>query len=280
MRNRIDVLTKEGQDASKYNCKILIELFNRGKHVHALSSLTIISIAKAVAPELAEIPELDDKHLYTQCHLILKETAEGGTPAAGDHKALLADSDSIVHMLTTNEDAGPIERPREFEENVPPQTGNVGIGSVGICHVGNPLSADPWLVVSPAADTITVTQIISTVVPSEPKPTNGLLVKGANSHKVTVTIETKRLEKDSLGQLELPDDVLYGINTFRAIENFPLSGRPIASWPHIIYAFAVIKQAAARANYKVGTITSEQANAIFRGIRRGQNWSPRQAFCS
>ncbi|KAF5610190.1 aspartate ammonia-lyase [Fusarium subglutinans] len=109
---------------------------------------------------------------------------------------------------------------------------------------------------------MTVTQIISTVVPSEPKPTNGLLVKGANGHKVTVTIETKRLEKDSLGQLELPDDVLYGINTFRAIENFPLSGRPIASWPDFIYAFAIIKQAAARANYEVGTITSEQANAI------------------
>ncbi|KAH7151288.1 L-Aspartase-like protein [Fusarium sp. MPI-SDFR-AT-0072] len=117
--------------------------------------------------------------------------------------------------------------------------------------------------VSLAADTMTVTQIISTVVPSEPKPTNSLLVKGANGHKVTVTIETKRLEKDSLGQLELPGDVLYGINTFRAIENFPLSGRPIATWPDFIYAFAVIKQAAARANYEVGTITSEQANAIY-----------------
>ncbi|KAF4344570.1 aspartate ammonia-lyase [Fusarium beomiforme] len=109
---------------------------------------------------------------------------------------------------------------------------------------------------------MTVTQLISTIVPSEPKLTNGLLVKGTNGPKVTVTIETKRLEKDSLGQLELPAGVLYGINTFRAIANFPLSGRPISSWPDFVHAFAVIKQAAARANCDVGTITAEQANSI------------------
>lgn len=83
--------------------------------VHAFSSLSIISIAKAVAPELAETSELNDEHLYSQCRLILKEMAEAGNPAARDHNALLADLDSIVQMLTTNEDAGPIERPAEFE---------------------------------------------------------------------------------------------------------------------------------------------------------------------
>ncbi|EGU80893.1 hypothetical protein FOXB_08608 [Fusarium oxysporum f. sp. conglutinans Fo5176] len=123
MRQRIQVLTKEGHDAARNNCKILIDLFHRGKHarfgywdsVHAFSSLSIISIAKAVAPELAETSELNDEHLYSQCRLILKEMAEAGNPAARDHNALLADLDSIVQMLTTNEDAGPIERPAEFE---------------------------------------------------------------------------------------------------------------------------------------------------------------------
>ncbi|KAH7151287.1 hypothetical protein DER46DRAFT_690172 [Fusarium sp. MPI-SDFR-AT-0072] len=123
MRQRIEVLAKEGHDAARNNCKILIDLFNRGKHarfgywdsVHAFSSLSIISIVKAVAPELAEISELNDEHLYTQCRLILKEMAEAGNPAARDHNALLADLDSIVQMLTTNEDAGPMERPTEFE---------------------------------------------------------------------------------------------------------------------------------------------------------------------
>lgn len=83
--------------------------------VHAFSSLSIISIAKAVAPELTETSELNDEHLCTQCGLILKEMAEAGNPAARDHNALLADLDSIVQMLTTNEDAGPVERPTEFE---------------------------------------------------------------------------------------------------------------------------------------------------------------------
>ncbi|TVY75135.1 putative transcriptional regulatory protein [Fusarium oxysporum f. sp. cubense] len=123
MRQRIQVLTKEGHDAARNNCKILIDLFHRGKHarfgywdsVHAFSSLSIISIARAVAPELAETSELNDEHLYSQCRLILKEMAEAGNPAARDHNALLADLDSIVQMLTTNEDAGPIERPAEFE---------------------------------------------------------------------------------------------------------------------------------------------------------------------
>ncbi|KAL1849263.1 hypothetical protein Plec18167_008115 [Paecilomyces lecythidis] len=72
-----------------------------------------------------------------------------------------------------------------------------------------------------------------------------------------------RVEKDSLGQLELPAEVLYGINTSRAIENFPLSGRPIKTWPEFIHAFAIIKQAAARANCDIGILTVERADAIY-----------------
>ncbi|KAM0548849.1 hypothetical protein ACHAPJ_009705 [Fusarium lateritium] len=90
--------------------------------------------------------------------------------------------------------------------------------------------------------------------------TNGYTNGHTNGH--TPKIENKRLEKDSLGQLELPIDVLYGINTFRAIENFPLSGRPIATWPDFIHSFATLKQAAALANSEVGSVTAEQAQAI------------------
>ncbi|RDW78728.1 uncharacterized protein DSM5745_05580 [Aspergillus mulundensis] len=71
-----------------------------------------------------------------------------------------------------------------------------------------------------------------------------------------------RIEKDSLGQLELPNGVLYGINTARSLENFPLSGRSITTWPDFIHAFATVKQAAARANCEVGSLTTEQADAI------------------
>lgn len=73
----------------------------------------------------------------------------------------------------------------------------------------------------------------------------------------------KRAEKDSLGQWELPADVLYDINTSRSLENFPLTGRSIATWPDFIYAFAIIKQAAARANCEIGILTTEQSDAIY-----------------
>ncbi|KAJ5490163.1 Fumarase C C-terminal [Penicillium expansum] len=72
-----------------------------------------------------------------------------------------------------------------------------------------------------------------------------------------------RVEKDSLGQLELPAEMLYGINTARSLENFPLSGRSITTWPDFIYSFAIIKQAAARANSEIGSLTEKQADAIF-----------------
>lgn len=77
-----------------------------------------------------------------------------------------------------------------------------------------------------------------------------------------IPVSDTRIEKDSLGSLELPAGVLYGINTSRSIENFPLSGRSIATWPEFVHAFATIKQACARANHETGSLTSEQANAI------------------
>ena len=73
----------------------------------------------------------------------------------------------------------------------------------------------------------------------------------------------KRIEKDSLGELELPPNVLYGINTARSLDNFPLSGRSIASCPDFIRAFAIIKQAAAYANREIGSLAHERADAIF-----------------
>jgi aspartate ammonia-lyase len=81
-------------------------------------------------------------------------------------------------------------------------------------------------------------------------------------HEQVISVSDIRVEKDSLGSLELPAEVLYGINTSRSIENFPLSGRSIATWPEFIQAFATIKEASARANEETGGLTAEQADAI------------------
>ncbi|KAK1144436.1 hypothetical protein N8T08_005589 [Aspergillus melleus] len=79
----------------------------------------------------------------------------------------------------------------------------------------------------------------------------------------TLRMQRPRIEKDSLGELEPPADVLDGINTYRSLTNFSLSSRSIATWPTFIRAFATIKQATALANREVGSLTAEQADSIF-----------------
>lgn len=69
-----------------------------------------------------------------------------------------------------------------------------------------------------------------------------------------------RIEKDWLGEKEIPADALYGIHTLRAVENFPISGeRPI---PEFITAIAMVKKAAAVANMKTHRLSQEIGMAI------------------
>jgi len=59
-----------------------------------------------------------------------------------------------------------------------------------------------------------------------------------------------RIEHDLLGEKAIPDDVYYGVQTARALENFHISGVPISQYPDLIRALAMVKLAAARANYE------------------------------
>ena len=47
-----------------------------------------------------------------------------------------------------------------------------------------------------------------------------------------------RTETDSLGSREVPDDVYWGVNTLRALENFPITSVPISVYPDLIEALA------------------------------------------
>ncbi len=69
-----------------------------------------------------------------------------------------------------------------------------------------------------------------------------------------------RIESDSLGDFEVPLDALYGAQTQRAVENFPISG--LRPWRAFIWAMAVIKRAAAEVNGDLGLLESEYAEAI------------------
>ena len=71
---------------------------------------------------------------------------------------------------------------------------------------------------------------------------------------------TSRIEKDSLGEMEVPAEAYYGVQTVRAMKNFPISGmRP---HPALITAHATIKKAAALTNRELGNLDSAIADAI------------------
>ena len=57
-----------------------------------------------------------------------------------------------------------------------------------------------------------------------------------------------RLEHDLLGEREVPASAYYGIHTLRAVENFPITGIPISTYPDLVDALASVKSAAAKAN--------------------------------
>jgi aspartate ammonia-lyase len=59
-----------------------------------------------------------------------------------------------------------------------------------------------------------------------------------------------RIEHDLLGEKAIPDEAYYGVQTARALENFHISGVPISQYPDLIRALAIVKLAAARANYE------------------------------
>src|SRR5512136_1288101 len=69
-----------------------------------------------------------------------------------------------------------------------------------------------------------------------------------------------RIERDSLGEREVPADAYYGIQTLRATENFPVSG--IMARPEFIDAYAMVKKAAAMANMDVGWLEPYIEEAI------------------
>ena len=77
-----------------------------------------------------------------------------------------------------------------------------------------------------------------------------------------------RTESDSLGSLEIPDDAYWGIHTARALENFPISKRPISIYPDLVRALATVKLAAARANTELGTLPAHKAELIEAACRR------------
>lgn len=77
-----------------------------------------------------------------------------------------------------------------------------------------------------------------------------------------------RIEKDFLGSRELPDDVYYGVQTLRGLENFRITDVPISRTPSLIRALAQVKKACALANRDCGVLEDRIAEAIIHACDR------------
>jgi len=69
-----------------------------------------------------------------------------------------------------------------------------------------------------------------------------------------------RKERDSLGEIQVPEDALYGVQTQRAVHNFPISG--LRPWRAFIWSMATIKKASAEVNRDLGLLDPQLADAI------------------
>ncbi|KDE40538.1 MAG: class II fumarate hydratase [Nitrincola lacisaponensis] len=85
-----------------------------------------------------------------------------------------------------------------------------------------------------------------------------------------------RIEQDSMGDVQVPEEALYGAQTQRAVDNFKFS--PLKMPTPFITALAQIKAAAAQANAELGVLPKESAQAIVKACDKLQKGNYRKAF--
>ncbi|MDW3212041.1 MAG: aspartate ammonia-lyase [Reichenbachiella sp.] len=91
------------------------------------------------------------------------------------------------------------------------------------------------------------------------------------NHSSLINEETDkdfRIERDFLGEKEISNQNLYGVQTTRALDNFQITGLPISNEPYMIKALGLVKMAAARANMDCGVLPENIGNAIIEASRR------------
>jgi len=77
-----------------------------------------------------------------------------------------------------------------------------------------------------------------------------------------------RIERDSIGEMEIPAEADYGIHTARAVANFPITGIRLGDYPEMVQSLAMVKKAAAMANRELGALRPEIAAAIISACDR------------
>jgi aspartate ammonia-lyase len=93
-------------------------------------------------------------------------------------------------------------------------------------------------------------------------------MRHANNRMINVAAQYEsgqtRKEHDLLGDRQVPTEYLYGVQTLRAVENFNISGITLNFFPVIIQSLAMVKLAAAKANFDLGLLDNSVSDAIIR----------------
>jgi aspartate ammonia-lyase len=102
----------------------------------------------------------------------------------------------------------------------------------------------------------------STPNPRAAQPPLDMLRAHHRGEDIMPATTTTRTEHDLLGDLQVPAEAYYGVQTQRALDNFHISGVPISQYPALVKALAMVKMAAARANHDVGALDATIRDAI------------------
>ena len=76
-----------------------------------------------------------------------------------------------------------------------------------------------------------------------------------------------RIESDLIGELKVPADAYYGVQTQRALDNYRISTTRMRDYPEYVNAIAYVKMAAAEANAELGVLDRKIADAIVAACR-------------
>jgi aspartate ammonia-lyase len=107
---------------------------------------------------------------------------------------------------------------------------------------------------------VAVTNFSAETTASEASPAS--LLQVATTQTIELSQVKTRREHDLLGERDIPSDAYWGVHTLRAVENFPITGVPVGHFSNFVRALVYVKQAAARANRRLGYLAPEKADAI------------------
>lgn len=118
-----------------------------------------------------------------------------------------------------------------------------------------------------ASTTLKIFSNIARVISRRMRHANSRMINPAAQYESGRT----RLEHDLLGERNVPYEYYYGVQTLRAIENFNISGVTLSFFPNIIDALAMVKQAAAEANFELGLLHEDIKDAIVSACQEIRN---------